>query len=273
MILLSNIIKSMRAISEQRRVLPTRQVELPSAEAPQEEGDVETAIHDRVQEKERLTMEVERLEQQILDLQQHIIEQQEALKAETEAWWKEQHQRLDTERKKVLERAQEEGYQAGYERGYQQVQQELASKLDEMEQLLRVAYQERQSIIQSAESFLLSLSTEVAKKVIQAELKLNEEQHLNIARHALRTVQDKGQVVLEVDPQQYELFRTHQEELRQYLLAGAELQIVPKQQLLSTDGCLIHTSNGSFDVTIDSQLEEIKRKLLEYFEESVAENE
>lgn len=273
MILLSNVIKSLSTINEQRRVLPAKPFAPPEPDQTNEEEELETAIDEQKRIKKELEAELQHIEQQIADLQQEIAEQRQAAKAEIEAWWEEQHKRLNDERQTVLHQAKADGFQSGYQQGYEQIQQELAAKLGQIEDILRAAYEEKEAVIQSAEPFLLALSVEVAKKIVQAELETEEEQHVNIVRNALRKVKDSGQVVLEVDPMQYELYRSQQEELAQYLETGATLQIIPKQQLHASGGCMIHTANGSFDVTVDSQLEEIKRKLLEYYEESAVENE
>ncbi|MFP3490303.1 flagellar assembly protein FliH, partial [Staphylococcus sp. SIMBA_130] len=72
--------------------------------------------------------------------------------------------------KKTVREAEESGYAAGYEAGMQQIHFEFDHQKKEMEQMIKAAYDKKEELIQSAEPFLLSLSTAIAKKIIMNEL-------------------------------------------------------------------------------------------------------
>ena len=75
--------------------------------------------------------------------------------------------------KQTYREAEEKGYSAGYEAGMEQIHFEFASKKQEMENMVNSAYNKKEELVQSAEPFLLSLSTAIAKKIILKEIEQN----------------------------------------------------------------------------------------------------
>ena len=135
-----------------------------------------------------------------------------------------------------------------------------------MQLLIETAYQEKAKIVQDAEPFLLTLSVRIAEKVLKNELKQHDSQLLTIVQRALKRVEEAEDVVMQVSLEDYPILLPFLNELKTYVRADSELKLVPVLNL-SKGGCMIHTASGSYDVTVDSQLEEIKRQLLAYCEE------
>lgn len=168
--------------------------------------------------------------------------------------------------KKTVREAEESGYAAGYEAGMQQIHFEFDQQKKEMEQMVKAAYDKKEELIQSAEPFLLSLSTAIAKKIILKELEQQPEVLLGIVQDTLKKVQDRGEVVFQVSTEDYQHVMPMVDELEKQLDVNASLKLVPMNDLDVGSG-LVHTPSGSYDISIHSQLSEMKKQLLAMFEE------
>ena len=181
---------------------------------------------------------------------------------------KQQEKELEWEEitKKTVREAEETGYAAGYEAGLQQIHFEFDQQKKEMEQMVKAAYDKKEELIQSAEPFLLSLSTAIAKKIVLKELEQSPETLLGMVQSTLKKVQDRGEVVVQVSTEDYQLVMPMVDELEKQLDVNASLKLVPMVDLEVGSG-LVHTPSGSYDISINSQLSEMKKQLLAMFEE------
>ena len=168
--------------------------------------------------------------------------------------------------KKTYREAEESGYAAGYEAGMQQIHFELDEKKKEMEHMVKGAYDKKEELIQDAEPFLLSLSTAIAKKIILKEMEQNPETLLGMVKDTLKKVQDRGEVIVQVSTEDYQHVIPMVDELEKQLDVNASLKLVPMSDLEVGSG-LVHTPSGSYDISINSQLSEMKKQLLAMFEE------
>ncbi|MFC4711663.1 FliH/SctL family protein [Planococcus dechangensis] len=214
----------------------------------------------------RLKMEVSELEDRLQALQKQLEDEQQQAHTELEMWREQQRQRAEEEAQQLAKSAAQEGFQTGFEQGHQQAEAEFLEKRELMEGLIGATYEEQQRIIRGSEPFLLSLSTEIARKIIRNELKQDEGQLLSIIHHALRQVDDAEEVVIHLALEDYPAVLPFEDELTSYIRAGATLKLMPVAGQ-APSGCMIHTKSGSYDATVDSQVAEIKKQLLMYCEE------
>lgn len=215
---------------------------------------------------ERLRSEVSELEQQLGQLRKQLAEEQQQARDELAVWREKQQQQALEEAERAAEQAAQEGFGAGFKQGVEQAEAEFLEQREQMESLIETAYAEQRRIIREAEPFLLSLSAEIAHKIIRAELKQDEAQMLSIIQHALRQADEAEEVAIHLALEDYPAVLPFEDELKSYVRAGASLKLVPVAGQ-APSGCTIQTKNGSFDATLDSQLSEIKKQLLAYYEE------
>lgn len=181
---------------------------------------------------------------------------------EIEGWWQ-GRRALDLE---TAEAARQAGFEQGYAEGRRQAEEEAAreweSRLNEARSLLESAYMMKEQIIQEAEPFLVELSTAIAEKVIARKLESSQELVIELIRKSLSRRREQGAITLCVAPAQLAFVQAAREELSLAIDSQAELQIVPDASVKDY-GCVIRSSFGSIDGRIDTQLEEIKRALLQ----------
>ncbi len=228
--------------------------------------DLREQAIDPAKQKQHLLQEIEALENQFIQLQRQIKIDQDAAQTDIDHWWEEKQVETKQEALRIAEEASEQGFQAGFDQGISQAEEDFRQKRQDMQELIETVYEEKTKIIQQSEPFLLELSVKIAEKVITKELKQHDDQLLNIVRRALRRLEESEDVVMQVSLEDYPILVPFMEELKTLIRADSELKLVPVAKL-SKGGCIINTSSGSYDVTVDSQLEEIKRQLLAYCEE------
>ena len=193
-------------------------------------------------------------------------EQAEQMKRSAEEeigqWWQERRAQ-DLE---IAESARRDGYEQGYAEGRAEaeeaVRQEWTGRIAEAKALLEEAYRIKEQIIQEAEPFLIELSVAIAGKIVDHELERSPEWVIELIRKSLERRREQGVITLCVAPAQLSFVLAARDELELAVDSQAELQIVP-DPTVADRGCVIRTSFGSIDARIDTQLEEIKRALLQ----------
>lgn len=256
---MSNVIRYHHGIQVEKKILQTKKIEFRNVDTFEDEKDPE-------QRKLTVKKEIENLLAQKIGLETDLLEQQHQARSDIELWWQEARTEASAEAEQLADEATAQGFEHGKQHGYQKAEADFAEKRLEMEGLIREAYSEKAKIVQEAETFLLSLSVRIAERVIKEELKQHEEQLLNIVKQALKHIEEAEDIIMQVSLDDYPVLVPFLEELKTYVRADCELKMIPVANV-EPGGCMLHTPSGSYDVTIDSQLEEIKKHLLAYCEE------
>ena len=178
----------------------------------------------------------------------------------------------DAER--IREQARREGYQRGYDEGYhdgeQQAHQHADAELQrtletlrtQLQQVIESVHAQHKAYLQHAESQMLELVLEVARKVVREELKLQPAHVLAIVRDALRRVQGIGRLRIRANPLDVDLLRQNRPSLLQVVEGIESIEIVEDRRV-DQGGCVIETEQGVYDARIRTQLGEIERALRE----------
>ena len=256
---MSNLIRSQQPFVLGKKIIGTKKIETKPLTIFG--NDV-----DPVRQKHALQQEIGVLHAQHSELLLQLQGERETALADIAALQQSARQQAETEAQRLAEEASRSGYEAGFAQGVQQAEDEFHQAREDMQLLIETAYQEKSKIVQDAEPFLLSLSVRIAEKVLKNELKQHDSQLLTIVQRALKRVEEAEDVVMQVSLEDYPILLPFLGELKTYVRADSELKLVPVLNL-SKGGCMIHTASGSYDVTVDSQLEEIKRQMLAYCEE------
>ena len=256
---LSNIIRG-NQLSQIPKKIITKKIE-------NKKLDLNESEIDYVQKKDSLLAEIDMLENQSKQLQEQIANDKESARTEIENWIENKKEEANLNAKRLAEEASAQGFQTGYDQGVNQAEEEFREQRLEMQELIQLAYEEKAKIVQDSESFLLALSIKVAEKVIKEELKQHNDQLLNVVKQALKRIDESEDVVIQVSPDDYSIVLPFLDELQTYVRDDSELKLIPLAKL-KKGGCMIQTANGSYDVTVDGQLQEIKKQLLTYCEET-----
>ncbi|MCM3704198.1 MULTISPECIES: flagellar assembly protein FliH [Cytobacillus] len=172
---------------------------------------------------------------------------------------------LEQEKQKIFEEARIQGFADGTDEGRQSGLREYSELIHMAREVVNTAKLDYQQHIESSERTILNLGLKVAGKILSEVLEQNSEQFLSIVKRALKEAREYTEVQLHVHPMHYDLLLSHKEELIRVFPKETDLYIYPDEELSNTS-CIIESTNGRIEASVDSQLEEIKRKLFELLE-------
>ncbi|WP_377887340.1 FliH/SctL family protein [Alkalihalobacillus sp. R86527] len=260
---MSNIIpKSYKGTDDVPKVLGQREIAEPKKQRVLQSRQLTVE-----EKKSHLLQQMIRLEDQYHTIRTRLQNEEEQVLSSLDQKQQQKEEEWEKLAEQKYREAEDKGFDAGYQAGLQQVQFELQDKRNEIESILTEAYKKKDELIQSAEPFLLSLSTSIAKKIMLRELKQYPESISEMVRQTLQRIQDRGEVVLQVSVEDYTHITPMVEELEKQLDGHASLKLIPMSDLPPGSG-MIHTPSGSYDISFHSQLNEIKKQLFALYEEN-----
>ncbi|MGE8204083.1 flagellar assembly protein FliH [Heyndrickxia sp. NPDC080065] len=175
-----------------------------------------------------------------------------------------QHKWLE-EKAKLIEEAKAEGFQIGFSEGQKQGIETYSNQIDIAVQMTNELKQEFTRHIEASEKVIFEIGMKVAEKIVQDTLTDQPEKFIPIVKHALKEAREDKDVQIFIHPNQYSLCLQNKEELDALLFNGQQIYFYPNDELNEFQ-CLIETSYGRIDASIDSQLSELKIKLMEILE-------
>lgn len=212
---------------------------------------------------DRRMEEIEEKAQALLDeAKQNVRAIEAAAQEKINQWWHENEQKLAI----VTEEAQQQGYQDGFDLGKREatneIHREYQSKIDQAQQLLEHAFTVKENIISEAEPFLLELSTVIATQIVRQELKSHPDQFIELIKQHILRFKEKEFITICVHPDDFEFVQSQRSHLVAVVNGETEIKVIPDHSV-SPEGCIIRTAYGSVDARIDTQIEEIKKVILE----------
>ncbi|MBT2708854.1 flagellar assembly protein FliH [Pseudomonas sp. ISL-84] len=210
----------------------------------------------------------EQIEAMLQAARQEAADIVEAARAEAEKinhHINQQREELEHEKQAVFEEARQQGFAAGVDEGRQSGFEDYRSLIQSAKEVVHSAKQDYHLHVASSERTILNLGMKAAGRILGQVLDQNSDQFLSIVKKALKEAREYSEIQLHVNPVHYELLLSHKEELIMVFPKETDLYIYPDEELSHTS-CIIESANGRIEASIDSQLEEIKRRLFELLE-------
>lgn len=155
--------------------------------------------------------------------------------------------------------AYQNGLVEGEQRGREAATKELAPVIEELRTLGRAMALVREERLQAAESDIVSVATELARRILHGELAQDDGAVVRLARACIQEASLDGPAILHVHPGDLDLVRTHAQELV-LDLADAQLQIVP-DSAIGRGTCVLETPTRCFDGRPEHALESTLARL------------
>lgn len=156
----------------------------------------------------------------------------------------------------------DQAYEDGRRLGAQQAAGAASDLINRLESDILEVAEERAGLVKSVEEQVLMLSIEAAEKIIRHEIKTDPSTVARTIQLCLRRVRDRDEVTVRVSPSEVAAVRA----MRDELLGSAEgirgLSIVDDRRV-SAGGCVVEASSGDLDAKIETQIEELRRKLMD----------
>lgn len=233
---------------------------------PQEENQVvaPSMLEDELNAKAQLILE--EAEQKAAEIVERAQRQAQAIELETtekiKQWWNENEEKLESMSKEAFEQGYEDGIIQGKEQAESLVQKEYEAKIHQAEALLEQGFEEKGAIIAEAEPFLLEMSTVIAEQIVKQELTHSPEKFVDLIQQHILRFKEKDSITICVHPDDFDFIQTQRGHLVSVVNGETEIKIIPDHSV-TAKGCIIRTAYGSVDARIDTQIEEIKKAILD----------
>lgn len=163
--------------------------------------------------------------------------------------------RAREEAQTIKESAAKEGYQAGLE--------QASGDISEVKNAITAFLSAKQEVFEYIAPDILEISVDIAKKIIKREIQQDPSLILNNILEILKGLsKEETKITLRVNPQQVALLKTELPELMSTAGLDAKVLVVPDEELME-GGCMVTTTNGVIDATIETQLSVISEALKE----------
>ncbi len=166
----------------------------------------------------------------------------------------------------LIAEAKESGYQEGYNQGEENGYREYRAKLEQARQIVRRASDDYEQVIVDAEPVILELAQALCERMLRVKLKEEHSLWMKLLAQVMQEVREHEQVKIYVEPVWFEWTLQQKEELKRLLLRAESLHIYPDADL-PENGCIVETEFGRLEASLDSQLTELKKQLLESLKE------
>ncbi len=170
----------------------------------------------------------------------------------------------DQEGEKDLEREWQDKVNQAYQKGFEEGLAKGLSKVDEevkrLNAWLKQLSEEKTQLYKDAERELVELAIAIAERIVGAITEKDKGKVLGIVKRAVEALSDKSEVIIYVSFQD-EAFLL---EAKDKILEGVEgkIKIIPDASV-PEGGCIVQGKTGRIDALLSSQLEEIRKRLLE----------
>ena len=213
------------------------------------EPDAEVASQQNasIQEQEQLKQEIEEARNELAGLQAQIEQEKEQAQLE-----------IDQMKAKAFEEANEQGYQEGYRKGLDSVQE--LQKQCEDERLQQE--QEYQKKLEEMEPLMVDTLCDVYSHIFKVEAKEHKELVLKLLQDTLLKVDGTGSIIVHVAKEDYAYVQEQKGALLEEAGMQSESVEIVSDAALARAQCMIETEGGVYDCSLDTELAELKRRLM-----------
>lgn len=150
----------------------------------------------------------------------------------------------------IKDNAAKEGYKAGIEKAQNDIMQVKSA----IEDFLKA----KQEVFEYIAPDILEISVDIARKIVKHEIEQNPQVILDSILDVLKTIsRDEPKITIKVNHAQLELVKESIPEIIASIGLETKTSVI-EDDTIELGSCIIQTSNGIVDATIDTQLEIIK---------------
>jgi len=233
----------------QPRIFETENSSNPDAEVSLEAKKLEIEIIQKAREKAKEL--IEQANTEIQKKKEEMIKEEESL-----------HKKMSD----ALEEARVKGYQEGFEAGRNDGLESVENLIQEAKNIVDLSRKDYFEKLENAELEIIDLAVKIAEKIVGKSIDSDPEYWNQLVKTALKEVREHEDIKIFVHPSKFELTKSQKKMLEAILHDSNDIYIYPDDEL-EENACIIETSFGTIDASVDSQLTEIKKQLLQIVEE------
>ncbi|MCI1273370.1 MAG: hypothetical protein LKG27_02925 [Clostridiaceae bacterium] len=166
----------------------------------------------------------------------------------------------------LISRAREEAVaikEAAVKEGYQKGLADSKADIEELKNSLGVFLSAKQDVFDYIAPSILDISIDIAEKIIKKEVEQDPQIIINNITEILKSLsKDESRITLKVNPIQVDLLKQEMPEVMGSMGLDAKVNVIPDETVLE-GGCMVTTTNGIIDATLETQLSIISEALRE----------
>jgi len=162
----------------------------------------------------------------------------------------------------IREKAYSDGLAAGETEGRERIEKEAASLLDALRAVARQIVEDERQFVASLEPHVVRLAADIARKVLEREVRLDDDAVKQTVTRAVSKLLEREQIVVSVNPSDVDKMREHKAELAQAFDGISKIEVVADSEI-EPGGCLVQTDSLLVNGTVDAQIAHIVAELLE----------
>ncbi|HLG73567.1 MAG TPA: type III secretion system stator protein SctL [Chloroflexota bacterium] len=154
--------------------------------------------------------------------------------------------------------AYSKGYEEGLAAGRADGEQQSVEMLRQMAAIIDQATELHDTMLHEAETEMVALCLEIARKVVHTELRTNPDVVAGVVSDAVAKINGSPRVTIKVHPTQVDDLRTHWDEAFGPNYREKEW-IIEGDDSVEPGGCVLETKYGSLDARIGTQFEQLQK--------------
>lgn len=166
----------------------------------------------------------------------------------------------------LISRAREEAQsikEASQKEGYEEGLNQAKADIEDVKNSITAFLDAKQAVFDKITPYVMEISLDIAKKIIKRELETDSSIIVDNIQKLLKTLsKEESKITLRVNPIQVSLIKSEIPEMLSNAGLEAKILVVPDETIME-GGCLLETTNGVIDATIETQLSVISEALKE----------
>lgn len=210
-----------------------------------------------IKAEQPVDMSMEELENANAELMA-IREEIEGLNAQAQGIIEGAQAEADSIKEEAFNQGQNEGYQAGYNQGLAEVEG-MKAELEEQARALNAQYE---SMLAELEPAFIENITDIYEHIFRIDMSMYQGIVKYLLIDTINGNNDARNIIVHISKDDYAMIMSEKEDiLTETGMQADNVEFVQDATLKSTD-CIIETDNGVFDCSLETELKELKRKLM-----------
>ncbi len=162
--------------------------------------------------------------------------------------------------KSIFDSANEDGYKKGFQEGYDDGKEKSDALIVEANKIKGNYLKEREEILSNIEKDVICLVMSLCEKILNQKLENDKEAIISIILKGIDSLNVKENLIIKVSKEDYDIVEMSKQRILAMANLIEDIQIRVDSNL-SKGGCIIEGSRGIVDVSLDLQIEEMKKLL------------
>lgn len=213
-------------------------------------------------EQEIIEEEIKQKREELEMISAEILRKKISAENEIQKMYKDADEKIEYEIKVSQNRGYQDGYQIGVEKGKEEIIQSSVVILDRVEKIHEEMLKQKMAVLEENEEELIELSFNLAQKIVKKEVLCDKDIIRKNLIEAVKKVPISKNLTIIVNWEDLEYIKEIKSKLFSEIHGVEKIDIIENKSI-ERGGCILETSMGTIDATINSQLEIVYEKLIE----------